>query len=574
MKCCLLIFWRSMADQKLENLLDISLQVTETEREKSPQLNVGYHAENRTWELIIRYTGDIALLQERYPQLQIRPLLNQYAIVIAPEHLVHQIADETMIDYVEKPKQLYFELAAGKAASCINAVQQGRNNPYGLHGAGTIVAVIDTGIRAESREFRRADGSTRILNIWDQTTGEEYDREQINRALQDNPEQIPGKDILGHGTKVAVIACGMSGVANEADMIVVKLGLAEPNSFPRTTQLMEALDYVIRKAIAYEKPVAVNISFGNNYGDHTGSSLLESFINDIADSWKSSICIGSGNEGLGATHAGGVLTDDTEQVIELAVSTYETGLSIQIWKDYWDDFAVEMIAPSGRNLGRIQQTSTVSRIRYENTEILTYFGEPSPFRIRQEIYIDMIPTQDYIQSGIWKLRLIPISIRNGRFDLWLPAEGALNYGTGFTQPDSSSTFTIPSTAAKAISVGAYDARTGIPAPFSGRGYIVEIGGSVIVKPELAAPGVGVLVPSGIAGGTGVDSVTGTSYATPFVTGSAALLMEWGVVKGNDVFLYGEKLKAYLIRGAKTLYGEPQPSVRTGWGALCVADSLP
>lgn len=562
-----------MADQKLENLLNISLQATKEEREKSEELGIGYDPEQNTWELIVRYTGSLDGLRTRYPQIRIRELLNQYAVLIVPETLVDAVSQETVIEYVEKPKQLYFELQAGKAASCINAVQQGMNNPFGLFGKGTIVAVIDTGIRAESMEFRNADGSTRILNIWDQTTGTEYDRSRIDEALQNETKDtagIPGADVLGHGTQVAAIACGSSGVAAQADILVVKLGLAAKNGFPRTTQLMEALDYVVRKAIDYGKPLAVNISFGNNYGDHTGSSLLENFINDIADSWKCSICIGSGNEGLGAVHTGGTLTEDTEETVELAVSSYETGLSIQIWKDYWDDIAVEIIAPSGRNLGRIQENSRVSRIRYEDMELLTYFGEPSPFRIRQEIYIDMIPQTVYIQSGLWKLRLIPRSIRNGRYDMWLPAQGALNFGTGFTSPDSASTFTIPSAAAKAVTVGAYDAGTGSAAPFSGQGYIVEIGGSLMVKPELAAPGVNVLVPSV----SGMARVSGTSYATPFVTGSAALLMEWGIVRGNDTFLYGEKLKAYLIKGAEPLAGAAVPDTQTGWGRLCLKNSLP
>ncbi len=506
-----------MADQKLENLLNISLQATKEEREKSEELGIGYDPEQNTWELIVRYTGSLDGLRTRYPQIRIRELLNQYAVLIVPETLVDAVSQETVIEYVEKPKQLYFELQAGKAASCINAVQQGMNNPFGLFGKGTIVAVIDTGIRAESMEFRNADGSTRILNIWDQTTGTEYDRSQIDEVLQNETKDtagIPGADVLGHGTQVAAIACGNSGVAAQADILVVKLGLAAKNGFPRTTQLMEALDYVVRKAIDYGKPLAVNISFGNNYGDHTGSSLLENFINDIADSWKCSICIGSGNEGLGAVHTGGTLTEDME--------------------------------------------------------LLTYFGEPSPFRIRQEIYIDMIPQTVYIQSGLWKFRLIPRSIRNGRYDMWLPAQGALNFGTGFTSPDSASTFTIPSAAAKAVTVGAYDAGTGSAAPFSGRGYIVEIGGSLMVKPELAAPGVNVLVPSV----SGMARVNGTSYATPFVTGSAALLMEWGIVRGNDAFLYGEKLKAYLIKGAEPLAGAAVPDTQTGWGRLCLKNSLP
>ena len=76
-------------------------------------------------------------------------------------------------------------------------------------------------------------------------------------------------------------------------------------------------------------------------------------------------------------------------------------------------------------------------------------------------------------------------------------------------------------------------------------------------------------------GGGYETVTGTSFAAPFVTGSAALMMQWGVVRGNDPFLYGEKLKAFLIRGARHLPGESvYPNPRIGWGTLCLTDSFP
>ena len=63
-------------------------------------------------------------------------------------------------------------------------------------------------------------------------------------------------------------------------------------------------------------------------------------------------------------------------------------------------------------------------------------------------------------------------------------------------------------------------------------------------------------------------------ATPFVTGTAALIMQWGIVNGNDPYAYGEKLKAYLLRGTQRLGQESIPSTKTGWGKLCAADSLP
>lgn len=76
-------------------------------------------------------------------------------------------------------------------------------------------------------------------------------------------------------------------------------------------------------------------------------------------------------------------------------------------------------------------------------------------------------------------------------------------------------------------------------------------------------------------GGGYRAFTGTSFAVPFAAGAAALLMEWGIVRGNDPYLYGEKVKAYLRRGARQLPGYRKwPNAQLGYGALCVRDSLP
>lgn len=370
-------------------------------------------------------------------------------------------------------------------------------------------------------EFRNPDGTTRILNIWEQNSDTEYDSGDINAYIADpQGKQAPGADYNGHGTQVARIACGNNGVASRSGIIVVKMGTSGRNAFPRTTQLMRAVDYCIRKAAAYNMPVAVNISFGNNYGDHTGTSVQETFISSAAAAWKSAVCVGSGNEGLGASHTSGVVRQGEEYVVELSVSSYETSLNVQIWKDYWDDFDVEIITPSGKNLGRVSRYNKVNRTASDGTEILSYYGQPMPFSVRQEIYIDMIPERSYILSGIWKIRLIPNSIRTGRFDMWLPSINATNRGAGFTRPDSSVTLTVPSTAPNVVTVGSYNAALGNPSPFSGRGYVVSVGASVTAKPDLVAPGENVRLDER-------TSVTGTSFATPFVTGSAALLMEWG-----------------------------------------------
>ena len=130
------------------------------------------------------------------------------------------------------------------------------------------------------------------------------------------------------------------------------------------------------------------------------------------------------------------------------------------------------------------------------------------------------------------------------------------------------TLTIPSTARRVISVGAYDARREAYADFSGRGAY----DSTVNKPDVVAPGVNIIL---MAGSVNERSVTGTSFATPFVTGIAALLMEWGIVRGNDMYMYGEKVKASLFKGARQLTGYTQtPNNVTGWGAVCFRNSLP
>lgn len=136
----------------------------------------------------------------------------------------------------------------------------------------------------------------------------------------------------------------------------------------------------------------------------------------------------------------------------------------------------------------------------------------------------------------------------------------MNPGTGFLFPTPDLSMTIPSTAIRVISVGAYDSRLMSYVDFSGRGYMQGFRGG---KPDLVAPGVNITT---TFPGGGYGAVSGTSFAAPFVTGSSALLMEWGIVKGNDPFLYGEKVKAYLRRGAMPLPGfDVYPNPQVGYG---------
>lgn len=558
-----------MDDQKLENLLNLSLDATEEERDRSSILNIGYDADEKEWELILKYSGELGEVREH--SRSVTELLNGYAVVIVRESEIERISELSQVEYVEKPKRLYFQVETGKRVSCITEVQDAR---FLLSGAGVLIGIVDSGIDYNLAVFRRGDGHTKIRYLLDQSSGREYTSEEINQALQEqNPEdryrKVPVRDSSGHGTAVAGIAAQ---VAPESELIVVKMGVPRQEGFPRTTELMRGVDYILRKAMELRMPVAVNLSFGNTYGAHNGQSLLERYLDSVSGMGKSCICVGAGNEGTGSGHASGMLESEEEIQIELAVQENETGINVQIWKNYADEMGVLLISPSGIVIGPLQENLGPQRFQAGEIELLLYYGKPSPYSTRQEIFLDFLPENGSITPGIWRIVLIGGRIIDGRYDLWIPTSTAQNEGTGFTRPSSQVTVTIPATAARVITVGAYDARTFTYADFSGRGITEESRFWENVKPDLAAPGVAV---RSVEVGGGSAEYTGTSFAAPFAAGSAALLMEWGIVRGNDAFLYGEKVKAYLRKGAKPLPGLWEyPNNQVGYGALCLEQSIP
>lgn len=584
-----------MENQKRENLLNLALDATEEERLKSVNLNVGYDPEEKTWELIVRHNGSLEAL--RNEGIRVDELAAGYAVLVVPESRIDQVSAMEQIVYIEKPKRLFFASNMARAASCLSTIQTSSGSgaggvgagagvisglESGLTGRGVLVAVIDSGIDYFHPDFRNPDGTTRIGLLADQDRDRIYTREEINAALETGSrssalELVPSTDPSGHGTAVAAIAAGNGregngvyrGVAYESELMVVKLGTPLTDSFPRTTQLMKALDLVVRRARDMNRPLAVNISFGNTYGSHDGTSLLETFINDMSNIGRNVIVAGTGNEGTGAGHRAGSLVMGQEENAQLSIAPYETGMGVQLWKSYVDQFSIRLVTPSGEVIGPIDSRLGPQTLRYGGTRILIYYGKPSPFSRAQEVYFDFLPVRDYLDSGIWTFRLTPERIVTGRYDMWLPSRGLLNPSTRFLRPVPETTLTIPSTAANVISVGAYDDSYRAYADFSGRGFTRQ---TQQVKPDLAAPGVDIVT---ARRGGGYEAVTGTSFAAPFVTGSAALLMQWGILQGNDPFLYGEKVKAYFTRGARHLPGyDVWPNERLGYGTLCVRDSLP
>ncbi len=575
---------------------------------------------NIAMEIIVKYVDSIRYAEKLFPGIRVVELFNQYAIVTLGEEHLEEFSALPEVVYVEPPKRVYYNLQAGRRASCLSGVQ-GNPNVSGIRGGagrnrtgrGVFVGIVDSGVDLRHPTFIGEDGESRIAFFWDQTKGtenagegeggqgggdagladegmpyafgrvperyqrgREYTGEEINRVI-DGQENLENTERgSGHGTGVAGIAAGNGrgsqgfryrGIATESQLLVVKLGRGNQD-FAGTTDVMMGVDYVLRKALELGRPIAINLSFGTNQGAHDGNTLFEQYLSDLNGVWKNVIVVATGNEGDTRHHAR-VLLERQEERLEFAVGSGERSLLLQIWKQYVDEFRVALKTPSGERFFFPSEPGQSSAYTYGDNRLFLFLGAPTPCQDTQELSVEwMTGTGGFVESGIWTVEFYPDQIGDGRVDLWLPTVEAIGLSTGFLLPEVNTTLTIPATARKVITVGAYRSDNDTVANFSGRGNTVD-GRQV---PVIVAPGVGVVTarPGGSYG-----AQTGTSFAAPFVTGSAALLMEWGIVQGNDPYLYGEKMQAYLAKGARRLVGQLQvPDVQAGYGALCVSASLP
>ena len=157
-----------MDNQKIENQLNLAIEATPQERSKTMDLDVGFNQETATWEVIVKFYGTEeelrAVFERAFPNeassIKIIDLSSKYMILEVPENLVDRVAALPEIEYMEKPKRLFFAVNNGRSASCINSLQTGasapgqmvtspagQNSRNNLTGSGTIVAVVDSGER-------------------------------------------------------------------------------------------------------------------------------------------------------------------------------------------------------------------------------------------------------------------------------------------------------------------------------------------------------------------------------------------------------------------------------------------
>lgn len=461
-----------------------------------------------------------------------------------------------------------------------------------FRGQGVLLGIIDSGIEYTNPVFQNADKTSRIISIWDQNIqtpnqspadipyGMVYTRDQINQALQsENPlELVPSTDEIGHGTMIAGVAAGSRiesadfvGVVPESELIVVKLKPAKPSLkqfflIPentvcyQSTDLMFGVRYLTDQAKSLNRPIVICIGLGTSTGAHDGRGALSAYLDFISDASGTAVVIAGGNEGNSGAHYSGAIDNKIgSDTVELKVGKDSNGFVGEIWGLAPNTFSVDILSPSGEYIPRIpirigegQEIrflfeSTVLNIDYELTEkqtgmelILLRFRNPA--------------------EGIWKIRVYSQGTVTSNFNFWLPIQPFLDSEIFFLKPNPETTITSPGNGYLPITVTAYDHVSKNLYNNASRGYTV----TNFVKPELAAPGVNVYAP-------GLNNTftraTGTSAAAALTAGVAAMLLEWGIVKGNLPMMDTFQLKNLLIRGAQRDPSLSYPNKEWGYGIL-------
>ena len=485
-----------------------------------------------------------------------------------------------------------------------SGIWQVQRQPLNLTGKGTIIAFIDTGIDYTNPVFRNPDGSSRILSIWDQTIqegappvgfeyGTEYDREEINRALQNESPYsvVPSRDENGHGTTVASIAAGsriaegsgFAGAAYDADILVIKLKECKPYlrdyylipeevSAYQSTDIIMALEYAESFARSFYRPVVFCIALGSSYGSHSGNSPLSNYMNRLASKRSRIFVVGGGNEGNSSHHYEGDLSpkngreEENQEEIEIRVGKNERGFITEIWGKSPNIFSLAIRSPGGEelpNTGVRVDRGIEYEFVYERTSITVSYA-----LVEGSTGDELITVRFQNPApGIWTLILQSESgLRNAGFHVWLPISEFLSSETYFLSPNPNITLTIPGYAGNVITTTAYSDSTNSIYVRSGRGF----SRSSDIKPDIAAPGVNIsAVQRAIEQEIRIAKVTGSAAAAAITAGGVADFLQWAVTDGNANYLRSGEVKNYLIRGAVRDDNLTYPNPLWGFGKLSI-----
>ncbi|MDR1700728.1 MAG: S8 family peptidase, partial [Lachnoclostridium sp.] len=505
-----------------------------------------------------------------------------FVVAYTKQQYLSQISLDLGLDYVNIEPQLLSLL--GEDVLIASHIIDVKQQPFlNLTGRGVILGFIDTGIDYTKPAFRYEDGTSKIKYIWDQTLkgtppdniryGAVFTQEMINQALtsQDPLSIVPSVDHNGHGTFLASVAGSREkgtyiGAAPDAEIIAVKLRpankfyknqfkMSEIDDLYESTDFSLGMKFIFDRAGELNRPVVICIGMGSNLGGHNGNTALEVYISMVTRR-VGIICVAAaGNESNMKHHTEGVI-EKSGDINQISVSVGEnvSTISMYIWYEAYDKISVEVISPLNETTSRIPLRYSASysdQFTLEKSTVsVSYFTNSSNVAV---VAIDL-PT-----NGIWNIKLYGDSILSGKYHAWMPITGVSNPGVEFLNPSPNSTITVPATAQNVICCGAYNS-------IEQSLYISSSWGPTTepkIAPDFVAPGVNV---NGIYP-TGYGTMTGSSAAAAVTSGACALLLQWGLVDGNEPALDLNRMRALLISGCNRDVDMTYPNEQWGYGKL-------
>lgn len=414
-----------------------------------------------------------------------------------------------------------------------------------VDGKGIIVGVVDFGCDFQHRNFRKADGSTRLLALWDQSGGRsaispigfgyghEFSADDINQALE-TPDPYfslrydPGSQ--SHGTHVLDIAAGnghatgQAGVAPNADLIFVQLAASDfgdEENFGNSRRLLEAVAYIFEKAAALGKPAVVNLSLGTNGGPHDGTTLVEQAFDEMLTVPGRAIVIAAGNSWEHGSHASGTVAAGSDRTLTWKIQQADqTGNEIEVWYPGADSLSATLIAPDNTRLGPVALGRTVN-ITLDGVRIgriIHRQNDPN----NGDNHLDIL-LHAGLAAGDWKVEMHNPGNRPVPFHAWIERDDFGRSQFGPTDDDRAFTIGSISCGRRTIVVGSFDATV----PNRSLSFFTSEGPTRDgrQKPEISAPGHGIIAASSRSQSTTRKS--GTSMAAPHITGLVALMFQVG-----------------------------------------------
>lgn len=521
---------------------------------------------------------------------------------------VRGIAALGFVDAVEGPRTLSLSLDVSVPELGAVAVREQVNDAKGtsVDGTGVIVGFADTGIDLTHPDFQYADGSSKVLYVWDQSTegprsnlvtyGTECTKSEIDAGT------CKEYDLNGHGTHVAGIAASTGratskyeGVAPGANIIFVKIGgpACDGTSWTASeADIINAFDYILTRARELGRPAVGSLSFGSlTGGGHDDTSAFERALDDIVRDGLP-IAASAGNSQSDEAHVSGKISQG-ESIVSGWESTATGGIIdgyyTEIWYDVRDQLGISVTTPDGQT---VQGPTSVSGVSTKSGKVYIVQDETSKGR-GWTIFVESTTPQGVPLTG-WSFTIIGKVVRSGgQWDGWVDAISCgpgvrFVSGSGYTI-DPFKTVGLPGTASEIIAVGSYVTRNKWT---SKTGRSITRGGPVgdisgfssfgptrdgRTKPDIAAPGEYILSAKSLypkavlslavdAAGISPDNyhipLRGTSMAAPHAAGVIALMLQY------NPSLTPQKILEILKTGARQDFATGQIDASVGdntWG---------